>query len=403
MPVLAVGRHGYESLGYSIGAAAVLAGCGAVQSIVNAPDAMNRILPASSAYKVLYRFAGGSAGARPMANLTDVNGTLYGTTTSGGLGNGTVYRVSTSGSEKVLYSFAGGSDGANPDASTLINVNGTLYGTTFAGGTFGEGTVYRVSTNGAEKVLYSFAGGSDDGAKPFAGLIAVNGNLYGTTTSGGSYNDGTIYSVTQAGKERVLHSFAGSPDGANPYGSLVNVNGTLYGTTYNGGASAVGTVYRVTPNGAESVLYSFSFSAGPAQPIAGLIDANGTLYGTTQSSGFNGDGTVYSITTSGAERVLHNFLADGSDGFQPWASLIDVDGTLYGTTIYGGTANDGTIYSISLTGHERVLHSFFKGPHGGAFPIAGLVDMSGTLFGDTTESGAGPGRVGPGIVFAFSP
>ena len=159
----------------------------------------------------------------------------------------------------------------------------------------------------------------------------------------------------------------------------------------------MGTVYSVNSDGAVSVLYSFADGADASQPIAGLIDVNGVLYGTTQSGGF-GDGAVYSVTTSGAETVLYRFQANGSDGFEPWAPLIAARGALYGTTIYGGSADDGTIYSISTTGNERVLHSFFQGPRGGAFPIAGLVDVNGTLYGDTTESGDDNG---PGIVYAF--
>ncbi|MGB6602557.1 MAG: choice-of-anchor tandem repeat GloVer-containing protein [Candidatus Cybelea sp.] len=189
--------------------------------------------------RVLHSFGTGSDGSFPDAGLRDVNGTLYGTTESGGSSNhGTVYRVSTTGAEKVLHSFAGGSDGAQPIAD-LINVGGMLYGTTWqGGGSYGSGTVYRISTAGVEKVLYSFAGGLD-GALPEAGLINVNGTLYGTTIDGGAFHEsagyGTIYSVTTTGSEKVLHRFAGGSDGSQPAAGLINLKGILYGTTSVGG------------------------------------------------------------------------------------------------------------------------------------------------------------------------
>jgi uncharacterized repeat protein (TIGR03803 family) len=196
-----------------------------------------------------------------------MNGALYGTTTEGGgLGSthlccGTVFSVTTTGKERVLHVFAGGSDGAYPQAD-LIDVDGTLYGTTTYGGAYGFGTVFSVTTDGTEKVLYSFGGGSD-GEYPSAGLIDVKGTLYGTTTYGGSsswcnfgYGCGTLFSVTTTGAEQVLHAFAGgSADGANPHADLIDVNGTLYGTTFYGGPSCkrhggvrgCGTVFTFTP------------------------------------------------------------------------------------------------------------------------------------------------------------
>ncbi len=180
---------------------------------------------------------------------------------------GTVFTISTSGKENVLYSFSGGSDGVWPEG-TLINVNGTLYGTTYAGGAgkcyingaHGCGIVYSVGSSGVENVLYRFAGGSD-GAYPFGGLTNVNGALYGTTPYGGGGNCetrsspggcGTIYEVTTAGSESVLHSFSSGTDGAIPSAGLVNVNGALYGTTHFGGAEGCrddtcGTVFTLTP------------------------------------------------------------------------------------------------------------------------------------------------------------
>jgi uncharacterized repeat protein (TIGR03803 family) len=223
---------------------------------------------ASGTHTVLHRFKGGRDGATPYGGLTDVNGTLYGTTANGGGQTkggccGTVYSISTSGAEKVLYRFKGGSDGTAPQGD-LIGVDGTLYGTTVIGGgsgcddSHGCGTVYSVTTSGNEKVLYRFAG-TPDGANPQAGLIAVNGTLYGTTMFGGGAGCfggegcGTVYSVNTAGTESVLYSFAGGSDGMYPVARLVAVKGKLYGTTSLGGdgrskpPNCCGTIFTLSP------------------------------------------------------------------------------------------------------------------------------------------------------------
>ncbi len=307
---------------------------------------------------VLHSFAGGSGdGAYPFAGLISVEGTLYGTTFEGGANNfGTVFKITTSGAETVLHSFGPYKlDGAFP-SSRLLNVNGTLYGTTQRGGMYycGEtcGTVFSITTSGAEKVLYSFKG-TPDGYEPVAGLINVNGTLYGTTYAGGTNADGTVFSITTSGTETLLHSFKDSPDGYGPVAGLINVNGTLYGTTCCGGThgrahGGWGTVFSITTSGKETVLYSFKNGAGDgARPRAGLINVKGTLYGTTTKKGENNGGTLFAITTSGTETVLHSF-GGGSDGAYPLGSLINVNGTLYGTTYLGGANHWGTVFKLSL-------------------------------------------------------
>ncbi len=312
------------------------------------------------------------------------------------------FSITPGGKEKVLHSFAGGSDGQNPQAE-LINVNGTLYGTTKYGGASGSGgwgTVFSITPGGKETVVYSFAGGSD-GAYPHAGLLNAKGTLYGTTSlQGGSCGCGTVFSITPGGTETVLHSFAGGRDGAYPAAGLLNVKGTLYGTTNVGGKDCTfygcGTVFSITPGGTETVLQRF----GPrresgANPAAGLINVKGTLYGTTYDGGGHGCrdvtnacGTVFSITPGGTETVLHTF-AGGSDGQNPQAGLINVKGTLYGTTKYGGAKNVGTIFSITPGGKETVLYSFAGGNWSdGYFPHGGLINVKGTLYGTTARGGA---------------
>jgi len=357
-------------------AAALLAGCGGSQPPIGAPGVIpqsraiartrtvaDHVFPASS-YRVLHRFKNYINGASPVAGLLEVTGLLYGTTNSGGrkCSCGTVYSISTTGKLKVLYRFAGGADGAYPQAG-LIDVNGTLYGTTFeGGGTFcyaggGCGTIYSVTTAGVETVLYRFAGGSD-GANPFAGLINVNGTMYGTTGAGGAYGKGTAFSMTTAGVETVLHSFgARRSDGAHPQAGLIEVNGTLYGTTEEGGRS--------------------------------------------QCDDGRGCGAIYSVTTAGVENVLYHF-AGGSDGERPLAVLLNVDGTLYGTTYYGGAKDMGTIFSVNPKGREHVVYSFL-GCSDGSNPQAPLINVSGTVYGAALWGGGNCYGYGRGAIFALSP
>jgi uncharacterized repeat protein (TIGR03803 family) len=264
----------------------------------------------------------------------------------------------------VLHNFGHGTDGAQPDGE-LINVKGTLYGTTTYGGgsskcIYGCGTVFSASTTGSEKVLHSFKGGSGGAYMPQSRLLDVNGTLYGTTYFGGGsgcsyyHGCGTVFSVSTAGSEKLLHRFADGSDGAFPSGALINVNGLLYGTTSGGGGDFdLGTVYTISTGGAENVLHRFNVRHSGAQvPLASLIDVNGTLYGTTSAGGSSGGGTIYSMSVTGKVKVLYNF-SGGSDGSYPQSPLIYVNGTLYGTTRYGGNGRGkraccGTVFALTL-------------------------------------------------------
>jgi uncharacterized repeat protein (TIGR03803 family) len=385
--------------GICIALLAGVVGCAFVQTV-----------PAAEAAKfkenVLYAFGNLPDGEYPHRSVIDVKGTLYGTTYGGGTSNsGTIFSLSrATGAENVLYAFDGEQNGY-PTAS-LISVKGTLYGT--ASGVDGlGGMVFSLDLNtGAEKTVYGFCSQPNctDGEYPQSNLIDVKGKLYGTTYEGGN-NNGTVFSINlKTGAEKVLHSFASGTDGAQPQAGLIDVNGTLYGTTTAGGGYGCGndlgcgTVFSIDPNtGVETVLHSFGTGPDGVTPYAGLIDVNGTLYGTTVAGGAYGQGTVFVIdSNTGAEKVLYSFLG-GTDGTNPFASLTDVKGTLYGTTSYGGAYGQGTAFSINLnTGAETVRHSFGSGTDG-ANPYDSLIDVKGTLFG-TTESG---GAYGHGIVFAL--
>jgi len=343
-------------------------------------------------------------GRGPYAGLIDVGGTLYGTTFAGGASDqGTVFKVTKEGVATVLHSFGSGGDGLFPFAA-LIKVGGTLYSTTHNGGSVGScrggcGTVFSITTEGVETVLHSFGSENNDGLGSYAGLIDVDGTLYGTTQGGGtaSCSCGTVFKITTKGIETVLHSFKGGSDGAYPQAGLINVGGTLYGTTIDGGAHNGGMVFKITTAGVETVLHSFGHGRDGSVPQAGLINVGGTLYGTTQYGGSHEAGTVFSITTAGAETVLHSF-GKGSDGSQPGAGLIDVGGTLYGTTEKGGAHEAGTVFGITTAGVETVLYSF-KGGSDGANPQAGLINVGSTLYGTTVNGGAS----GYGTVFKVTP
>jgi uncharacterized repeat protein (TIGR03803 family) len=401
--------------------------------------------------KVLYSFCNQqncTDGAAPQAGLIDVDGTLYGTTGGGGLdsdcesGCGTVFALDPkTGVERVIYSFCSQqncTDGEHPFAG-LIDVNGTLYGTTVNGGLYsgcegGCGTVFALDPKtGAEKVLHSFGSGTD-GFTPFAALIDVKGTLYGTTEGGGTGcgaepGCGTAFAIDpKNGAETILYSFCSQQnctDGSAPETALIDVKGTLYGTTpmggtnCQGGGGGCGTVFALDPNtGAEKVIYSFCCRDGRF-PTAGLIDVTGTLYGTTVWGGRKSDcqygrgcGTVFALDpSSGAETVLHSFCDQQSctDGTNPEASLTDVAGTLYGTTLYGGDRacgqeyrrlRCGTVFTLDPnTGAETVLYSFCRQQNcaDGELPWGALIDVNGTLYGTTT----GGGSNGEGTVFAL--
>ncbi len=211
-----------------------------------------------------------------------------------------MFEFSAAGTESVLYSFTGGTDGGRPYAGVVEDKLGNFYGTTLQGGDFGLGTVYKLTPSGTETVLHSFAGGSD-GATPYGGVILdKKGNLYGTTTDGGSSNAGIVFKVSPSGTETVLYTFAGGPDGANPTVGVVRDKvGNLYGTTYKGGNGndpGDGTVFEISPSGAHTVLYTFTGGADGAVPDANLIlDKQGHLYGTTIGGGI-GFGVVYEVT-----------------------------------------------------------------------------------------------------------
>ncbi len=279
----------------------------------------------AATFETIYSFpVSERLGNSPFGKLAlGADGNFYGTTTSGGIANeGTVFKVTPGGHLTSLYSFAGGADGSRPYAGVVIDKAGNLFGTTSSGGTFNAGTVYRLAPDGTETVLHSF-GGTGDGASPFATLTAdQSGNLYGVTTKGG-HGGGTLFMVTPAGAEKVLHEFVRN-DGTAPQGRLyLDKSGNIYGTAAGGGNDYTGTVFRLTPAGNFSVLHDFD--SGPvegAKPFGGLVPGRkGELYGTTYTGGgADRSGTVYSIKPNGTEALVYAF--SHLDGNEPLCDLV---------------------------------------------------------------------------------
>jgi uncharacterized repeat protein (TIGR03803 family) len=385
----------------------------ALIAFASAPAVGSEKLETDGTETVLYAFKGGCDGVGPEAGMVaDKAGNFYGTTSGGGDCKndqyyGTVFRLTPDGTETVLYAFKGGKDGRQPWSKLIIDRKGNLFGTTEFGGKSGAcseyggcGTVFEVMPSGKKKTLYLFQGGSD-GANPVGGLIMdKEGNLYGTTGSSGIVNTncylgcGTVFKIAPDRTESVLYSFQGGSDGAMPCSSLTADGvGNLYGTTDLGGSADAGTVFKVTPDGAESVLHAFEGGIDGEYPFGDVIlDNAGNLYGTTQFGGSDDNGTVFKVESNGTESVLYSFKG-GTDGFVPATGLImDKATNLYGTTTEGGSSKCkkhgcGTVFKLSPGGTETLLTAF-TGLNNGYAPYGALLfGKSGDLYGTTYEGG----------------
>lgn len=402
---------------------------------------------ASAQESVIYPFGSvTNDAAGPVSGLIfDGDGNLYGPSNRGGAhSEGTIFELSPKKGggwiEKVIYSFGSiTNDGESPYGKLVFDGQGNLYGTTNNGGTSLAGTVFELSPqpdgSWTETQLYSFVDLPTDGSYPQSGVIFDgNGNLFGTTTGGGTSSQGTVFEVSPKSgggwTEQVLHNFnSAAPDGTFPYAGLIfDKNGNLYGTTLYGGiTSGSGTVFEMTPAAGgkwtEQVLHTFGSTSATdgVNPQAGLIfDADGNLYGTTQFGGDHGGvyadgGTVFELSPAAGgawtEKVLYSFGATATDGENPYSGLIfDDAGNLYGATeiggdfAVGGTADGGTVFALipNTNGSwtETILHSF-GGTSADADiirPAALLLDAGGNLYGTSTSGG-----LGYGTVFEISP
>jgi uncharacterized repeat protein (TIGR03803 family) len=375
------------------------------------------VLPAFGAtagvvFTTLYSFSGlvvvetNGVGSTPDGGLVQGNdGNFYGTTFFGGTNlDGTVFKISSNGALTSLYSFQVVPDGANPWAGLVQGSDGYLYGTTQTGGSnlYDYGTVFKISTNGVLTTLHSFTDGSGaipDGATPYGRLVqGSDGFLYGTTEQGGTNNDGTVFKISTDGALTYLHEFTGPPDdGEDPDGGLVQgSDGNFYGTTSLGGTNYDGTVFKMSTNGALTILYSFTGINDGRGPGGELVQgSDGNFYGTTyEGGGTNDAGTLFQISTNGVLTNLWSFTG-GVDGGNPYNGLVQgSDGKFYGTTDRGGTNDEGTVFQINT---NRVLTSLYSfgailnadnSPLDGGYPIGPLVQGSdGSFYGTTSLGG----------------
>lgn len=391
----------------------------AALAIVSAPLLVNLLLitdAQASTEKVLYSFGSGNDANTPVSGLTfDPAGNLYGTTVGGGAhSDGTVFELTPASggkwNESVIYSFTGGSDGMSPLGGVILDAAGSLYGTTSRGAS-GSGTIFTlIPSNGGKwtlKVLHTFQGTT--GGVPSAGLIFdLSGNLYGTTAEGGAHDAGTVFELTPGTNGKwtlnTLHNFKpNGHDGTDPLAGLtLDATGNLYGTTYAGGARSDGVVFQLAPgsNGkwTETILHTFNAGNGhdgaaPAAPI--VIDSNGNLFGTATAGGKDRFyGIVFELTLNSLgkwqEKILHSFT-DGPDGGEPNAGLtFDPSGNFYGTGASGG--HEGVVFKETLGTNGKWKYKVvyaFTGGNDGSGPYAGLIlDAVGNLYGTTKQGGA---------------
>lgn len=400
---------------------------------------------AGQVFTVINNFSG-SNGARPVAGFVlDKSGNLYGTTSQGGNGQGTVFELSPAAgggySETVLYALGGQkNDGSGPGGALVFDTAHNLYGTTEQGGVYNQGTIFELSpgtgSGWIETVLHSFGSGSD-GSDPKNGLaIDAAGNLYGTTYYGGSnkackyagaaYSCGTAFelSPTAGGTwtYSVLYNFGqGSGDGYFPWSSLIlDAAGNLYGQCTYGSKYGKGVLYELSlshGSWTERQLHAWGNKDDGTYPYGGMVfDAAGNMYGTSSGGGGHGGlGTVFEFTPSDGGWLEHNLhgFGTGLDGEYPTGNLIiDAAENLYGVTTNGGAYGYGMVYELNYSATngygEIVLHNFTGGADGGNLSGALVMDQNGNLFGTTWYGGsaknciAGPTR-GCGVAFMISP
>ena len=356
-----------------------------------------------SGFTVLHRF-------EDWVNLNAVaqgrDGAWYGTTQNGGPkvekfgGFGSVFKLNADGTGyAVLHSFTGsGGDGAYPYAGVAQGSDGALYGTTSRGGTDDNGTVFKLNADGTGyAVLHRFDFSIGDGGFPSGLVQGSDSALYGTTGEGGTNGIGAVFRLNTDGTGyTVLHNFTGiGGDGATPSaGLLLGRDGALYGTTFEGGPNGSGTVFRLNTDGTGyRVLHTFTGSVGDGvYPNEALVQgSDGALYGTTSYGGTNGSGTIFKLRTDGTGyAVVHNFTGSAGDGAIPLGGLVQgSDGAMYGASEFGGWSRDGTLFKLNGDGTTySVLYGFSSSGGDGASPSGALVQGSdGALYGTASAGG----------------
>jgi uncharacterized repeat protein (TIGR03803 family) len=359
----------------------------------------------------------GTNGANPgRPPIQGLNGNLYGTAAGGANGSGVLFELTPTGTLTVLYNFCsltGCTDGTGPGALGL-GADGNFYAGTAGGGAFGHGTIFKSTASGTLTTLHSFD--ATDGSGEGDRLVqAGSGDFYGVTAYGGNLTQcfaigcGTVFQMTPSGTLITLYDFcslADCADGAILYESLAPyTNGDFYGATWGGGPGNGGTIFKITPTGALTTVYSFCVVSYPFcgdgdNPIGPVLGNDGNFYGTTASGGANGEGSIFKMTPSGTLTTIYSFCAqiactDGADARS--GIILGSDGNFYGTTYYGGTHNEGTVFKVTPAGVLTTLHSF-DGTDG--YDQIGVLFQAtnGVLYGQTYMGGSN----GDGTIFSLN-
>jgi uncharacterized repeat protein (TIGR03803 family) len=345
-----------------------------------------------------------TSGLYPSAGLVQgTDGNFYGTTSAGGTNNeGTVFNITSQGTLTTLHQFGSSpNDGSSPYAGLVQSTDGNFYGTTVNGGTNNEGTVFNITPQGTLTTLYQFGSSPNDGTQPTSSLMqSTDGNFYGTTRWGGACATcGTVFKITPQGTLTTLWQF--NILDQQPYAGLVQgSDSNFYGSTEADVDNIFGTVFKITPQGTLTTLWQFSGGNGEG-PFASMVQGgDGSFYGTDMGGGKHEEGTVFKITPQGTLTNLWQFGGNPTNGIYPKAGLVQgSDGNFYGTTVYGGTNNEGTVFNITSQGTLTTLHQFRSSPSDGTQPTACLVQGTDGNFYGTTSTG---GTNNEGTVFRIS-
>ncbi|MGO8795842.1 MAG: choice-of-anchor tandem repeat GloVer-containing protein [Candidatus Sulfotelmatobacter sp.] len=327
--------------------------------------------------------------------------------------NGNLFKMTPAGEISTLYNFCAKphcSDGAWPETPPILGSDGNLYGVTSAGGSdlnngAGWGTVYKITLDGQFTILHTFCTVDPclDGQSPVGLIQAANGNLYGSAYGGGQFNAGTLFEITPAGVFSVVHAFcslANCADGKWPqFAPVQGSDGNLYGTTSDGGSAGAGVLYDLTTSGRFNIVHTFlcRYTACPrgGEPIAVVQDSEGNLFGVTQFGGTAGEGTLFEITSTREYLNLYDFTY-GNESFPRAGLTLASDGNFYGTT--SGISGNGTIYQLTASGTHTTLYNF-SCCTGGNVPYTGLFQApNGNLYGAVLNFG----QQTDGAIYSFS-
>lgn len=346
-------------------------------------------------YTTLYRFNS----ARIYSEVLVSGNCLYGTTWQGGNnGDGSIFRLNTDGSGFTnLYNFPYVNypySVDSPFAGLALSAS-TLYGTAgMSDATPYNDAIFAINTNGSNYTnLYFFPAnylyGSGTVVTVSSSLVLQGDTLYGQSVSSGKWDEGCVFSINTNGAFSDLHDFPPANTLPDYQGSVAVSGNALFGATSTGGGAGVGCVYSMSTNGSNfNVLYNFTNGVDGASPGGGVILSAGVLYGTTISGGSGGGGTVFSIKTNGAVfKIIHSFT--NLDGEAPLCRLVLSDNTLYGTTDYGGISNAGTIFSVNTDGSGFTLLHSFTDDADGVNPAAGVTICGNILYGTTANNQSG--------------